>query len=192
MLIACSADAPAADLSAEELFGVREVLAEVRTDGVRLVAGYAPARGGFDGEVDFVLAGAVRDGDDWRVRLVEPLMGGTCGANTVERLVPDEPSIVATCLTGGTNRVGYVAVLGTDPRTSLPDVMLVLSCGVTWAEVDGRVLRIRSTGPQAAAHLPGPLQPDIEFEWENGRLDTPDWEAMRTYCQPDEFYDGES
>ena len=115
VLIACSADAPAADLSAEELFGVREVLAEVRTDGVRLVAGYAPAHGGFDGEVDFVLAGAVRDGDDWRVRLVEPLMGGTCGANTVERLVPDEPSIVATCLTGGTNRVGYVAVLGTDP-----------------------------------------------------------------------------
>jgi hypothetical protein len=170
------------------MFGIVDVLVDVQhPDGVRLAVGYAPSRGNLE-YVDLMLAGAVQDGG-WRVRILEAMPSSYdergCSAEIAAELIPGGASIVAQCLTGGTDRVGYVAVLGVEPETSLPNVMLVLSCGVTWAEVNGPVLRIRSSGPKAAAHLPGAPQPDIEFEWDGFGLDTrdvKDFGALRTYC----------
>jgi hypothetical protein len=180
-------EAPSFDASS---FGVDDppivtVLADVtREDGTRLIAGLASS----DWNNELVLAAL----DMLGTRLVPRLLARSpnsygnrgCRAEVSTELVPDGESIVAACLTGGTNGLGYVSVLGVDPNGSGPRVLLELSCSVTNFVLDGSALRILSEGEKPGANIPGGEQPDQMLAWDGFGLSAQDPESFDRYCTP--------
>lgn len=167
---------------------LREFLVDVtRDDGVRLIAGLrSDATVGHSND-DLVLIGLVANEGRERVQLLVPLPsswdeGRGCSAEVADDMVPGGPAIIAKCLTGGSNGVGYVTVFGVDPETNRPEMLLLVSCGVTAYTIEGASLTLHSTGPKPGGAFPGEPQPDIFLRWDGGRLEPHEWDLYETVC----------
>ncbi|MDJ0769954.1 MAG: hypothetical protein QNJ12_14230 [Ilumatobacter sp.] len=169
-----------------------EILGDAtREDGVRLVAGTASS----DRMDDLVLAALAEiDGETVPVLLHRsPTSYGARGCRTeiADRVVPGGESIVAACRSGGTNGLGYVAVLGVDPRGSTPRVLIEVSCSVTDFVIDGSTLRLVSEGEKPGTNFAGAEQPDQELTWSAAGLTPNDRASFNTYCATgDDRYHG--
>jgi hypothetical protein len=158
----------------------------VRNDGTLLAAGLIPGPYGYD---DLVHGGAVMADGQWRVRYLVRLPSGYdngrgCGAESAAELVPGGAAIGASCITGGTNRVGYVTILGVNPESHLPEEMRTFSCSVTSYELNGNLLQITSSGELPNTFTPGDPQPDFNLSWDSrhGGLEPDNPTAFASYC----------
>lgn len=173
--------------------GISEVLISVRgARGFDLIVGYRlsePNQDDLSNYADLVLA-AVDTRADGRVVLSVPVMisfgNRSCVGQVGEQLVPGGSSLVVECLNGGSNNVGFVAVLGLDPLRRFPQILLSVSCGVTGARVRGDDLIITSGSPRGGFEEPSVPNPDIVLRWDHGGFTPPYGESDRYAEQCDE------
>jgi len=162
--------------SAAELFGTKTLIAQVHphpTDW--LVAGLTCPQAGTTCSIpDLVLAGALLQQGEWRVRLLIRLTTSyqaapdPCSAQLTDKLVPEEDVIVVGCFDGGSDAESFVAVLGFNPGGSLPQLLLLLDCGATRWKIRGSSLIIESSGPLSGPITRSASHPNVIITWQGG------------------------
>jgi hypothetical protein len=169
--------APQSSSPTDQVFGMSTVLAQIHPHGDQwLAVGTVCPRGSVcsnESEEDFVVGGATLVNGQWRVRLlVRYLLGGVggsdCRTQAAPQLVPGGKTLIAGCLNGGSDGQSFVVVLGFNPSSRLPQVLLSADCGdTTWA-LNGKVLTIESWDLKNGGAQPSARHPDATFTWEGG------------------------
>jgi hypothetical protein len=183
--------------SVKQLFGLDELIKLAHPDRTSIVAvGGAPDPGGgliaARSDADLVVGGAVLRHGTWWVRTLQeywtPGYGPEgCASQLARRLAPGGPVIVTQCVSGGTDLVGFVVVIGRPTGYAFPTVLLATSCGVTQAKVEGAKLVVHTSGGLPGAVYPGAKQPTFVFCWQQGRLQTSATDFYRYCASPDDY-----
>lgn len=186
--------------SIKQLFGLDELLEVARPDRTSVVAvgaapdpGSGPIAPAFDSSYpDLVVGGAVLQHGRWWVRtLQEYWIAGYgpagCATQLAPALAPGGQVIVGQCLSGGTDGVGFVVVVGRPTGYAFPVVLLATSCGVTRAQIEGAKLVVYTEGPKPGSAYPGAKQPTFVFSWQQGGLQTSRTDFYRYCTSPDDY-----
>lgn len=170
--------------TASEIFGFSNQLASVTTNGKWIAAGLlCPANNAIQSpqgllcEPDLVLGGAVMKEGQWRTKLLVRFSTALlpspdpCQTETTSALVPNESVIVVGCFNGGSDGESFVIVLGFEPNSGLPQILLDEDCRDTGWLLKSNALVIQSWDLRAGASQPSQRHPDVSFTWSGGPVD---------------------